>query len=193
MLGLHSDTDHNWVNIVENDLGTFLSDHLYAEQKAASNGFSFVMQYPEHTKLAVKMAAYSLEETEHFKRVLDFMQERNIPLKRDQKSAYVNHLRRFFTKSENKIENLVNRLLIASMIEARSCERFALLSKETKDAEIAAFYHSLIKDEVAHYKLFLDFAKSFQAEEIVLDKWNKFLEYEAAYISKLGKSALVHG
>jgi len=66
MLGLHSDTDPKWVKIVEADLGTFLSDHLYAEQKAASNGFSFVMQYPEESELARKMSVYALEETEHF-------------------------------------------------------------------------------------------------------------------------------
>ncbi len=193
MLGLLSDTSPKWVRIVENDLPTFLSDHLYAEQKAASNGFSFVMQYPEHPELAKKMAAYSLEETEHFKRVLDFMQAHNIPLKRDQKSAYVNHLRRFFTKSEHKIDNLVNRLLIAAMIEARSCERFALFSKESKDPELREFYHNLIKDEVGHYQLFLHFAKSFQPEKQVMEKWQDFLVYEAAYIQNQEKTALVHG
>jgi len=121
------------------------------------------------------------------------MQSRKFTLKQDQKSKYVNHLRRFFTKSENRKENLVNRLLIASMIEARSCERFALLSKNTKDQELALFYHDLIKDEVNHYKSFLAIAKSFQSEEIVIPKWNNFLAYEAAFIKTQGKSALVHG
>lgn len=193
MLGLLSDTHPKWVEIVENDLGSFLSDHLYAEQKAASNGFSFVMQYPEEAKLAQKMSEYALEETEHFKSVLDFMQKRGIALKRDQKSAYVNYLRRFFTKSDRRKENLVNRLLIASMIEARSCERFALLSKKTKDKELAQFYHDLIKDEVNHYKQFLELAKEFESPNVVLQKWNDFLAYEAAYIEQQGKLALVHG
>ncbi len=193
MLGLLSDTNPKWVKIVEDDLGSFLSDHLYAEQKAASNGFSFVMQYPEHTTLSTKMADYALEETQHFKRVLAFMHSRNIPLKRDQKSQYVNHLRQFFTKSKDKKENLVNRLLIAAIIEARSCERFALLAKNTKDPELSVFYHNLIKDEVSHYKLFLDLAKSFQPKQEVQAKWTDFLNYEAQYISKRGKTALVHG
>lgn len=193
MLGLLSDTNPKWVSIVEKNLDVFLSDHLYAEQKAASNGFSFVMQYPEQEELIKEMAAYALEETEHFKRVLNFMQKRAIPLKKDEKSMYVNHLRRFFTKSENKKENLANRLLIAGMIEARSCERFAVLSKHTTDTKLASFYHELIAEEVGHYKLFYSFAKSFQSEEIVLEKWNKFLIYEAAYMNQQGKLALVHG
>lgn len=193
MLGLQSETDPKWVQIVENDLASFLSDHLYAEQKAASNGFSFVMQYPEHALLAKKMSEYALEETTHFKLVLDFMQARNLVLKQDQKSGYVNHLRQFFTKSDNNNENLVNRLLIASMIEARSCERFALLSKHTNDTKLAAFYHDLIKDEVGHYKLFQNLARTFQAEVTVADKWAKLLAYEANYMKQMGNTALVHG
>ncbi len=175
------------------DLATFLSDHLYAEQKAASNGFSFVMQYPEKSKLISKMGTYSLEESEHFERVLDLMQNRELTLKQDQKSAYVKHLRQFFVKSTDRKENLVNRLLIASMIEARSCERFSLFSKHTKDTELSVFYHNLIKNEVGHHKLFLKLAKSFQKDEIVSKKWNDFLIYEAIFMKQLGKTALVHG
>lgn len=193
MLGLLSDTDPNWVKIVENDLASFLSDHLYAEQKAASNGFSFVMQYPEHTELIKAMASYALEESEHFKRVLDFMQKRGIELRRDQKSEYVNHLRKFFLKSADRKDNLVNRLLLASLIEARSCERLALFSKYTKDQELADFYHDLIKDEVGHYKLFQNLARNFQEEHIVIKKWKDLLAYEAEYIQKKGLQALVHG
>jgi tRNA-(ms[2]io[6]A)-hydroxylase len=139
------------------------------------------------------MGSYSLEESEHFKRVLDLMQLRGIPLKQDRKSIYVNHLRQFFSKSKDRTENLVNRLLIASMIEARSCERFSLFSKLTKDLELSIFYHALIKDEVGHYKLFLKLAKIFQDESIVTQKWNRFLIYEANFIKSLGTSALVHG
>lgn len=193
MLGLLSDTDRKWVELVDADLATFLSDHLYAEQKAASNGFSFVMQYPEESKLISKMGIYSLEESEHFKRVLDFMQNRGIALKQDQKSTYVNHLRQFFVKSKDRKENLVNRLLIASMIEARSCERFSLFSKHTKDTELSVFYHNLIKDEVGHHKLFLKLAKDFQTDEIVSKKWNNLLIYEAVYMKQQGNTALVHG
>jgi len=193
MLGLLSETDPKWVQIVENDLASFLSDHLYAEQKAASNGFSFVMQYPEHSELIKKMAAYALEETEHFKRVLDFMQMRNISLQQDRKSDYVNYLRKIFPKTDDRITNLVNRLLLASLIEARSCERLALLAKQTKDAEMASFYHDLIKDEVGHYKLFQYLARKFQEEKIVVEKWNKLLVYEAEYMKNAGTMPLVHG
>ena len=193
MLGLLSETDPKWVKIVESDLSTFLSDHLYAEQKAASNGFSFVIQYPEYREITDKMGAYALEESAHFKLVLDFMNQRNIPLQRDQKSAYVHHLRHFFTKTDNRVDNMVNRMLIASLIEARSCERFALFSKETSDPELQAFYHGLIKEEIGHYKLFQVLARKFQDDETVSLKWKKLLQYEADYMKNTGKTALVHG
>ncbi|PIE87502.1 MAG: tRNA 2-methylthio-N6-isopentenyl adenosine(37) hydroxylase MiaE [Bacteroidetes bacterium] len=193
MLGLYSDTDPKWVAYVENDLSTFMSDHLFAEQKAASNGFSFVMQYPELTGLTKFMGQYAYEESEHFRRVLTFMQERGIPLQRDRKSAYVKHLRSFFKVSDDKMENLVNRLLIASLIEARSCERFALFSKKAKDPELAQFYHNLIKEEVGHYKAFLSLAKQFQDEAVVDEKWEQLKRYEADYMKNMGQSALVHG
>ena len=193
MLGLLSNTDPKWVKIVEADLSTFLSDHLYAEQKAASNGFSFVMQYPEKKELIKVMGAYALEESEHFKRILDFMLKRGIKLQSDTKSAYVHHLRKFFPKTKDREENLINRLLLASLIEARSCERFALFSKLTKNTELSEFYHELIKDEVGHYKLFQVLARKFQDEKTVLEKWNKLLAYEVAYMKEMGKSALVHG
>ena len=193
MLGLLSDTDPQWVNIVEQDLSTFMSDHVYAEQKAASNGFSFVIQYPEKEQLVNFMGSYAMEESEHFKRVLDYMRTHQIPLKKDVKNLYVNHLRNFFKKSNKREENLINRLLIASLIEARSCERFAVFSKHTQNDKLAKFYHELIKDEVGHHKLFLQLAKNYQGEEVVNKKWQELLNYEAAYMRKQGKTAYVHG
>jgi tRNA-(ms[2]io[6]A)-hydroxylase len=121
------------------------------------------------------------------------MQKRDIPLQQDQKSAYVNYLRQFFGKTDNRTNNLVNRLLLASLIEARSCERLALFSKHTKDTELADFYHDLIRDEVGHYKLFQRLARQFLDEKIVTEKWQLLLEYEALYMKNAGVVALVHG
>ena len=193
MLGLLSNTNPNWVKIVDNNLSTFMSDHLYAEQKAASNGFSFVIQYPERTELIKKMGAYALEESEHFNRILAYMIKNEIELQKDQKSEYVNHLRKFFPKTKDRDVNFVNRLLLASLIEARSCERFTVFSKHTKSRELAEFYHDLIKDEVGHYKLFQKLARIYQTEEIVTEKWNKLLVYEANFMEQMGLTALVHG
>ncbi len=193
MLGLLSDTNPKWVAIVEANLSTFLSDHLYAEQKATSNGFSFVIQYPEKTELIKEMGAYALEESEHFKRILDYMLQKGIVLQKDKKNEYVNYLRKFFPKTKDRNENLINRLLLASLIEARSCERFALFAKLTMNAELSEFYQDLIKDEVGHYKLFQNLARKFQDENSVVEKWNKLLIYEATYMKQMGISALVHG
>lgn len=193
MLGLLSNTNPDWVKIVDDNLSVFMSDHLYAEQKAASNGFSFVIQYPERKALIEKMGAYALEESEHFNRILDYMLKNGIALQKDQKSNYVNHLRKFFPKTKDRDDNFVNRLLLASLIEARSCERFTVFYKHTKHKELAPFYHNLIKDEVGHYKLFLSLAKIYEKESIVIEKWDKLLIYEVNYMKNMGKSALVHG
>jgi len=193
MLGLLSNTNPDWVKLVDENLSIFISDHLYAEQKAASNGFSFVIQYPERTELIKKMGAYALEESEHFNWILDYMLKNEIELQKDQKSEYVYHLRRFFPKTKDRDDNFVNRLLLASLIEARSCERFTVFSKYTKHKELTTFYHDLIKDEVGHYKLFLNLAKVYQEKDMVTDKWQRLLIYEANYIEKMGKTALVHG
>ncbi|MFK5959501.1 MAG: tRNA-(ms[2]io[6]A)-hydroxylase [Lutibacter sp.] len=193
MLGLKSVTNPEWAKIAEDNLEQFLTDHAFAEQKAAAGGFSLIISYSEETELVKALSEYTIEETEHFKLVHDFMISRGYKLGRDHKSNYAAHLFKFFPKTKDRTESLVIRCLIAAIIEARSCERFKTLADYTSDKELEKFYRDLITSEAGHYTLFLKFARKYQDKEIVNKKWNKLLEYEATYMNTQGKTPLVHG
>ena len=193
MLGLKSRTDKSWVKIVESNLEQLLTDHAYAEQKAAGAAISLIINYSEETKMVQALSAHAIEEMEHFKMVHDLMVKRKMVLGRDQKSSYAKHLSKFFIKTKNRTDALVNRLLIASIIEARSCERFKVLSENLKDKELASFFRGLLESEAGHHALFLKFAREYQDREIVDKKWNGLLKYEAEYIKTKGVLPLVHG
>jgi tRNA-(ms[2]io[6]A)-hydroxylase len=193
MLGLKSRTKAHWAKIVEDNLDIFLTDHAFAEQKAASGGFSLIIAYSEETQLVETLSAYTIEETEHFKLVHDFMISRGMKLGRDRKSDYVAHLLKFFPKTKDRTESLVNRCLIAAIIEARSCERFKTLADYTSDKELERFYRDLIASEAGHYTQFIKIARTYQSRELVDTKWNDFLDYEATYMNTQGKTPLVHG
>ena len=193
MLGLKSDTDKNWVKIAEENLETLLTDHAYAEQKAAGAAVSLIINYSEETEMVQKLSEHAIEEMEHFKMVHDLMVSRGMTLGRDQKSEYVKYLTKFFPKTKDRQEALISRLLIASLIEARSCERFKVLSDHLKDKELATFFRGLLESEAGHHAMFLKFARAYQDRNIVDEKWDKLLSYEADYMKSKGVSALVHG
>jgi tRNA-(ms[2]io[6]A)-hydroxylase len=193
MLGLKSSTNPEWAKIVEDNLEVFLTDHAFAEQKAAAGGFSLIISYSEETELVKVLSEYTIEETEHFKLVHDFMILRGYILGRDRKSNYASHLLKFFPKTKDRTESLVCRCLVAALIEARSCERFKTLADYTNDKELAQFYRDLIASEAGHYTLFLKIARTYQDKSIVDKKWDELLTYEAAYMNTQGTTPLVHG
>lgn len=193
MLGLKSTTNPEWAKIVEDNLEAFLTDHAFAEQKAAAGGFSLIISYSEETEMVKVLSEYTIEETEHFKLVHDFMVSRGFTLGRDSKSNYAAHLFKFFPKTKDRTESLISRCLIAAIIEARSCERFKTLADYTSDKELEKFYRDLIVSEAGHYTQFIKFARTYQDKEIVDKKWNDLLEYEAAFMNTQGKTPLVHG
>ena len=193
MLGLKSTTSPSWVCIAENNLQQLLTDHAFAEQKAAAAAMSLIIGYSEDSDLVTKMQAIALEEIEHFGRVHKIMTSRGMTLLQDQKSSYAQHLFKFFNKTKDRTQSLVNRLLISAIIEARSCERFKTLSLHLKDTELASFYKDLLASEAGHYSLFIGLAKRYQSKELVMEKWEALTTYEADYINNQGKKALVHG
>ena len=193
MLGLKSSTNPEWAKIAEDNLEQFLTDHAFAEQKAAAGGFSLIISYSEETEMVKELSEYTIEETEHFKLVHDFMVSRGYTLGRDSKSHYAAHLFKFFPKTKDRTESLVARCLIAAIIEARSCERFKTLADYTSDKELETFYRDLIASEAGHYTQFIKFARKYQDKEIVDKKWNDLLDYEAAFMNTQGKTPLVHG
>ncbi len=193
MLGLKLPTDPRWVNIVEKDIDEILTDHAYCEQKAASTAISIIINFPEYPDLVQEMIALSREEMGHFKMVHDIILSRGKTLGRYRKDEYVIELMKFFPKGGNRTDQLVHRLLYAALIEARSCERFRLLSEELQDKELAAFYHKLMISEANHYTMFLKFARKIGVRDEVDKKWKELLEYEAGLMKDLGKNVSIHG
>ena len=193
MLGLQLPTDPRWVNIVEKNVEEILTDHAFCEQKAASTAISFIVTYPEYTELVQEMTALVKEEISHFKMVHDKIIERGWTLGRDRKDMYVNKLMQFFPKGGSRTTNLVHRLLYAALIEARSCERFRLLSEQLEDKELASFYKSLMVSEANHYTMFLGFARKYGNRTEVDKKWKNLLAFEAEIMKDLSKQETMHG
>lgn len=193
MLGLKLPTDPRWVNIVEKNIDEILTDHAYCEQKAASTAISLIVSFPEYTELVEEMVALSREEMGHFKMVHDLIINRGNTLGRDRKDNYVIELLKFFPKGGSRTTQLVHRLLYAALIEARSCERFRLLSEELEDRKLADFYHKLMISEAGHYTMFLKFARTYGDVKDVNEKWNSLLAYEAEIMKNLGTKQSIHG
>lgn len=193
MLGLKLPTDPRWVNIVEKNIEEILTDHAFCEQKATSTAISLIVTFPEYTELVQEMVALVKEEISHFKMVHDKIIERGWTLGRERRDDYVVQLMKFFPKGGSRTTQLVHRLLYAALIEARSCERFRLLSEELQDKELATFYRNLMVSEANHYTMFLGFARKYGNKEEVDKKWQQLLEYEAEIMKGLGKSETVHG
>ncbi|WP_204344977.1 tRNA-(ms[2]io[6]A)-hydroxylase [Psychroserpens algicola] len=193
MLGLKLPTDPRWVNIVEKNIEDILTDHAYCEQKAASTAISLIVSFPEYTKLVTEMTALVKEEISHFKMVHDRILAKGWVLGRDRKDDYVIQLLKFFPKGGSRTTQLVHRLLYAALIEARSCERFRLLSEELEDKELAEFYRKLMVSEANHYTMFLGFARQYGDRNEVDQKWQNLLDYEASIMKNLGKNETIHG
>ena len=193
MLGLKLPTDPRWVNIVEKNIEEILTDHAYCEQKAASTAISLIVSFPEYTDLTKEMIALVKEEMSHFKMVHDRILDRGWVLGRDRKDDYVIELLKFFPKGGSRTTQLVHRLLYAALIEARSCERFRLLSEELKDKELAEFYRKLMVSEANHYTMFLGFARQYGDRKEVDTKWQQLLDYEAKIMKNLSKKETMHG
>ena len=193
MLGLKLPTDPRWVNIVEKNIEEILTDHAYCEQKATSTAISLIVSFPEYSELVTEMTALVKEEISHFKMVHDRIIAKGWVLGRDRKDDYVIQLIKFFPKGGSRTVQLVHRLLYAALIEARSCERFRLLSEELADKELAEFYRKLMVSEANHYTMFLKFARQYGNREEVDEKWQQLLEFEANIMKSLSKGETIHG
>jgi tRNA-(ms[2]io[6]A)-hydroxylase len=193
MLGLKLETDPRWVNIVEENINEILTDHAFCEQKAASYAISLIVKYPEISELVQKMTDLAQEEMEHFQRVHNLILERNEVLGWERKDPYVQDLMKYVKKGGNYEMVLAERLLIAAMIEARSCERFRVLSENLKDEKLAEFYRELMASEARHYTMFLKLAKKYCTSVDVEKKWQELLTFEAEIMRNYGKTEMIHG
>ncbi len=193
MLGLKLPTDPRWVNIAEMHINEILTDHAFCEQKAASTAISLIVTYPELSDLVREMSALAREEMSHFEMVFKKIEERGLLLGRERKDEYVNRLMDFFPKTSDRMERLTQRLLLAALIEARSCERFKLISENIFDPDLAKFYHKLMVSEAGHYTLFIRLARQYGNREDVDAKWKALLEFESEIIKNLENKEFIHG
>lgn len=185
MLGLKLPTDPRWVDLAEMDLAEILTDHAYCEQKAATSCISLIQGYPDKLKLVKELAPIVTEEWGHFRLVLLEIERRNLKLGHQRKDEYVNELMKFGKRGGSSEERLLEKLLTFALIEARSCERFRLLSLNLKEDDLKDFYHKFMVSEAGHYRLFIDLAKTYFPEERVKERWQEYLDREAEIMSQL--------
>jgi tRNA-(ms[2]io[6]A)-hydroxylase len=193
MLGLKLPTDPRWVKLVEKNISEILTDHAWCEQKAASNAISMIVKYSDHADLVDDLGKIAVEEMEHFNLVVAKIKERGFVLGPERKDDYVNDLMQFMHKGGSREQQLVDRLLFAAMIEARSCERFKMLSEKVDDEDLRQFYFSLMASEAGHYATFIGFARKYGKGIDVDKRWKEFLEYEASIMANYGRKETMHG
>lgn len=185
VLGLELPTDPRWVDIAEKNIGDILTDHAYCEQKAATSCISMIIQFFDKDRVVETLTPLVTEEWNHFARVLAELKKRNLVLGPPRKDDYVDALNKLIVKGGSREQQLVEKLLLNAMIEARSCERFRLLWKEISDEELRQFYYDLMVSEAGHYKIFLALAKEYRDPADVHRRWHELLTLEANIVKTL--------
>lgn len=184
-LGLKLPTDPRWVNMAEMDLEEILTDHAYCEQKAATSCISLIQKFPERKELVREVAPVVTEEWGHFRLVLAELDKRGLELGQQRKDEYVNKLLKFNKKGGSREDQLLEKLLTCALIEARSCERFRLLSLNIAEEELKEFYHKFMVSEAGHYRMFLDLAILYAGKDKAMTRWQEYLDYEKEMLKTL--------
>jgi len=185
MLGLKLPTDPRWADLAGKSIQEILTDHAYCEQKATSTAISLIQNYPDFENMVNAVSPIVKEEWGHFELVLKQLKKRGLKLGRQRKDKYVSELLTFIRHGDSRSNGLIEKLLFSALIEARSCERFKLLSKNIEDKELKQFYKNLMVSEAGHYRLFLDLACELSDKDIVLKRWEEWLAFEADIMQKL--------
>lgn len=185
-------TDPRWANIAESNLEEILTDHAWCEQKAATNAIGLITMLPEYPEIVTELLAIAQEELDHFDQVHEIIKERGGVLGRQRKDDYVNDLLKFVVQGSRE-DLIVDKMLFAAMIEARSCERFKVLTENIKDEKLKKFYHDLMVSEANHYTTFIGFARQLGDPEKVNQRWEEWLDYESSIIRSYGNKETIHG
>lgn len=185
MLGLKLSTDPRWVDLASMQIEDILTDHAYCEQKAASTCISLIQLYPDKEYMVDKVTPVVSEEWMHFRLVLAELKKRSLSLGKQRKDDYVLKLMEFQVKGGSADDKFLDRMLMSALIEARSCERFRLLSLEISDDDLKDFYHKLMIAEANHYTMFLDIAMHYIPKEKVKQRWEEWLQFEAKVMQDL--------
>ncbi len=190
MLHLKAPTDVTWFSQVDAHLDEVLIDHAHCEKKAAGTALNLIFHYVENRELCREMTEIVNEELEHFHMVLDLLERRGIKFRRIKPSQYGAKLHALIRKQEP--DRAVDRLLVAGLIEARSCERFHALAEHVDDAELAAFYSSLFESEARHHTTYTRLAKHFASEEVVNRRLEELYDAEAEIMTDREPHARMH-
>jgi tRNA 2-(methylsulfanyl)-N6-isopentenyladenosine37 hydroxylase len=185
ILGLQLPTDSRWLDVASISIEEILTDHAFCEQKAALNFISIIQQYSTLPELVDELSPIVTEEWGHFRLVHNEIKKRGYTLGKQRRDDYVNALRDHMHKGGDWKDSLLDKLLIGAMIEARSCERFRLLSLGLEDEKLKKFYHRFMESEAGHYKSFIDLAKRYLPLEKVESRWQFWLQTEADIIKNL--------
>ena len=181
MLHLQSETSSRWLKQVDENHDEILVDHAHCEKKAAATAMNLIFAYVDHEELCRQMRQIVEEELDHFEQVRDILRQRNIHFRRLRPSSYGRRLHELIRKLEP--DRAVDRLLVASLIEARSCERFDLLRQHLDDTELAGFYDSLFESEARHHTTYVELARYYRPAEIVQQRLVELAKAEADVIA----------
>lgn len=190
-LPLVAKTPPGWAAVALADFGAFLIDHASCERKAAASALALVSKHSAEPVIAEPMVAIAREELEHFLQVYRLITRRGLVIDKDEKDPYVNDLLKA-QRVEPAAERLLDRLLISSLIEARSCERFSLVAEHLEDPELRDFYAALTRSEAGHYKVFVRIAERLHPEATVAARLAELAAHEAEVMLRTPWRPAVH-
>ena len=190
MLSLKTTSSQRWLEQAAANLPELLIDHAHCEKKAAGTAMNLLFAYVENVGLCRAMTEIVQEELSHFHMVLDILAARDIPFRKLSPSSYGRKLNDLVSKQEPR--RAVDRLLVAGLIEARSCERFGLLRDHLSDKQLAGFFGGLFESEARHHSTYVRLAKSFASEDEVRLRLEELADAEAAIIAEGDDAPRVH-
>jgi tRNA 2-(methylsulfanyl)-N6-isopentenyladenosine37 hydroxylase len=179
-----------WTDAVMADFGGFLLDHATAEKKASGMAISMLSHYPDRIELVTAMADLAIEELTHYREVLKWIHQRGLTIAPDHKDSYVVKFRESIRQGREVY--LLDRLLTASIIEARGAERFALVAAALPPGFLKKFYQSIARSEERHFELFLELAHKYIDSDTIKQRWHELLDIEAAIVAELPIRAALH-
>lgn len=191
MLCLKNSTDPGWIEAVKANLYITISDHAHCEKKAANTGMVLINKYPDKSELGFAMCDLIEDEIDHYRSVLKILDKRGEKLSRDTGDPYARDL--FTQVRKNEPGRFLDHLLVAGIIEARSCERLQILAEHIEEPELKAFYKELADIEAGHYVTFTKIARLYYSNEEVKKRLDELSEFEAKLVENLTNEPTMHG
>ena len=190
MFVLASQTERTWVQKAMDNMDDILLDHAHCEKKAASTALGLIFRYPERSSMMIPLAQLAREELVHFEQVLQHLDRRGIPFRRQGPSPYAGQLMDACVKDEPR--RLLDTLICCSLIEARSCERMRLLSENVEDRELAEFFNSLLASEARHNATYLSLAEEYFPRDSVRVRLLGLADIEAQILQEPCEMVRMH-